>query len=272
MSSSSVVSVRKFWYQSMAPIRGLPNYRQALEKHARVACPEGTEVSFNGVREERYHGRLPAEVHRYPYAKLVLQLDAIEFGRRAEREGFDAYIIGSFSEPFLAETRSVLEIPVVSLAEASLLMACSLAEQFALVTLSPAYAKRVRGVVRRHGLEGRLSGIHSLSAHLDEAGVDAAFASPKALIDDFTSAAEKAVEAGADCVIPSEGLLSEVLFANSVSTVGGAVVLDCIGAALLQAEMLVAAKKRLGLGIGRRWAYAKPPADLLEELRDGKDR
>ena len=95
---------------------------------------------------------------------------SIAFGLQAEREGFDAYIIGSFSEPFLAETRSVLDIPVVSLAEASLLTACSLAEQFALITLSPAYARRVRSVVKRHGLEGRLSGIYTLSTAYDEAG------------------------------------------------------------------------------------------------------
>ena len=44
---------RRFWYQSMAPIRSLPHYRQALEKHAREACGEGVEVAFNGVREER---------------------------------------------------------------------------------------------------------------------------------------------------------------------------------------------------------------------------
>jgi len=98
---------------------------------------------------------MPAEVHRYPYAKLTLQLDAIEFGMRAEREGFDAYIIGSFSEPFLQETRSVLDIPVVSLAEASLLTACSLSEQFALISLSSAYARRLRGVVRSRRDTGR---------------------------------------------------------------------------------------------------------------------
>lgn len=261
---------RRFWYQSMAPIRSLPHYRQALEKHAREACGDGVEVAFNGVREERYHGRLPAEVHRYPYAKLVLQLDAIEFGLQAEREKFDAYIIGSFSEPFLAETRSVLAIPVVSLAEASLLMACALAEQFALITLSPAYARRLRGVVRRHGLEGRLAGIEALSTARDEGDIDAAFASPKALIDDFTSVARKAVDGGADAVIPAEGLLSELLYANRVTTIDGATVLDCVGAALLHAEMLVSAKSRLGLGVGRRWAYARLPADLLAELRAGK--
>lgn len=263
--------MKRFWYQSMAPIRGLPQYRQAIEKKARLACPDGVEVVVNGVREERYHGRMPGELHRYPYVKLVLQLDAIEFGMRAEREKFDAYIIGSFSEPFLAETRSVLTIPVISLAEASLLTACSLAEQFALISLAPSYARRLRSVVRRHGLESRLTGVFATSTARDEADVEAAFASPQTLIDDFTAVAQNAVDAGADAVIPAEGMLSEVLCANRVTTIAGATVLDCVGAALLHADMMVHAKHRLGLGVGRRWAYAIPPADLLAELRAGKD-
>ena len=266
------MSRRKFWYQSAAPIRGLPHYRAALAAHALQACPEGVDVTFNGVREERYHGRLPAEMHRYPYAKFVLQMDSIEFAIEAEANGFDAFIIGSFSEPFLAETRSVLDIPVVSLAEASLLTACSLGEQFALVTLSPNYARRLRGVVRRHGLEGRLTDVFALGTAHDEGSVDAAFASPQALIEDFSAVARKAVADGADVVIPAEGLLSELLHANGIKTIDDAAVLDCVGAALLHADMMVRLKTALGVGVGRRWAYARPPADLLTELRSGMDR
>lgn len=87
---------------------------------------------------------------------------------------------------------------------------------------------------------------------------------------DFASVARKAVDGGADAVIPAEGLLSELLYANRVTTIDDATVLDCVGAALLHAEMLVSAKSRLGLGVGRRWAYVRPPAELLAELRAGK--
>ena len=61
--------------------------------------------------------------------------------------------------------------------------------------------------------------------------------------------------------------MNEVLYRERVRTIAGAAVLDCVGAALLHAEMLVSMKRRLGVGVGRRWAYAKPPADLLAELR-----
>lgn len=260
----------KIWYQSMAPIGSLPQYKKSLAQKARDASDGRIEAFVNGVREERYKGRLPAQVHKYPYAKLMLQLDVIEFGLQAEQEGHAAYVIGSFSEPFLTETRSVLGIPVVSLAEASLLSACALGEKFALITLSPEYARRLRVVVRRHGLERRLSGVFATSRLMDEADVERAFTSPASLIEDFTTVARRAIDEGADTIIPAEGLLSEVLAQNQIATIDQATVIDCVGTAVLHADFLVQAQRRLGMGVSRRWAYAKPPAELLEDLRPAK--
>lgn len=257
----------RIWYQSLAPIRALPNYVRALEEHAREACTPGVSVTFNGVNEARYGGRLPAEVHRYPYAKHKLQQDSIEFGIQAERAGYDAFVIGSFSEPFLAETRSVLGIPVVSLAEASLLAACSFADRFALVSLAPAYARRLEGVVKRHGLGGRLTECLALATAHDEASVDAAFSAPAKIIADFKVVAARAVAGGADVVIPAEGLLSELLHRNGVDAIDGATILDAVGMTLLNAEMMIQAKRRLRQGVARHWSYLRPPDDLLDALR-----
>jgi hypothetical protein len=60
-------------------------------------------------------------------------------------------------------------------------------------------------------------------------------------------------------------MLNEVLFVHGVHATDGAAVMDCVGAALLQAEMQVNARQRLGLGVGRCWAM-KPPPDILERL------
>ncbi len=38
----------------------------------------------------------------------------IDKALQAEREGYDAFIIGSYSEPFLKETRAAVNIPVLS--------------------------------------------------------------------------------------------------------------------------------------------------------------
>lgn len=257
----------RIWYQSMAPLAGLSGYVDTLRRHAKQACGEGVEVVFNGASEEPYRGHMPTDILKYPYVKHVLQTEAIAFCRQAECDGFDAVVLGSFSEPFLAEIRSLLEIPVISMPESVLLVACSLAEQFALVSLTPASVRRVQALVRRHGIESRVCAIQSLTKPVNESDLDAAFAAPQAIVADFTAVAEQAVGAGADVVIPAEGVLNEVLYANGVRNVLGATVMDCVGAALLYAELQIKLKRRLGMGVGRRWAYAKPPAELLDQLK-----
>ncbi len=254
-------------YQSMTPLSRLARYAAALQAHAREVCSPGVEVAVHGVSEAPYEDLMPADVLKYPYAKLVLQAECIEFTRRAEREGFDAVILGSFSEPFLPEIRSALDIPVVAMAEATLLLACSLAEQFALVTLAPANVKRVRAVVRRHALEARVCGVYALAHRVDEADLDAALGDGAAIVADFTAVARDAIEAGADVVVPAEGVLNEVVRASGLKALADATVLDCVGASLLYAELLVHMKRRMGVGVGRRWAYARPGPELLARLK-----
>lgn len=256
----------RIWYQSMTQLGALSNYAAALAQRAARVCSEHVEVVFNGVSEHRYQGRMPADILKYPYAKLVLQSEAIDFCRRAERENFDAIVLGSFSEPFLQEIRSVVDIPVVSMPESSLLVACSLAEQFALITLAPSNVRRLKSLVRRHGLESRISGIYAVTRHLDEADLNAALKQPDAVIADFTAVGRNAVDAGADLVIPAEGILNLLLHANGVDTIAGATVQDCVGVAFLYAELLVNLKRRAGLGVGRRWTYAMPPPELMAQL------
>ena len=253
-------------YQSMTQLGTLTHYADALKECAKKVCSEGTQVAFNGVTESRYEGRMPADILKYAYAKLVLQTEVIDFCRKAEQDGFDAIVLGSFSEPFLPEIRSLLSIPVVSLAEASLLTACSLGEQIALITLAPSNVKRLKALVRRHGLENRIQGYYCVTHHLDEADLNAALAQPAAVIEDFTAVAHKAVEAGADLIVPAEGVLNLVMAGNKVGPIGGATVLDCVGVAFLYTEMLVNLQRRTGIGVGRRGVYATPPADMLAQL------
>jgi Asp/Glu/hydantoin racemase len=253
----------RIWYQSMTAIGHLPRYLDALQRHAQAVCGNDVAITWNGASEHWYEERTPAEMLRYPYVKHVIQREAIDFCRRAEIEGHDAVILGSFSEPWLAEIRSILKIPVISMPESALLTACMYAERFALVPLAPAGVKRAAALVARHALGARVSGIESLPNPVTEAQLEAALAAPQAVSDDFTTVARKLVEGGADVIIPAEGVLSELLFWNNVRTIEGATVMDCIGNALATAQMMVQLQRTTGMGVGRRWAYTTPPPDIL---------
>jgi len=73
-------------------------------------------------------------------------------------------------------------------------------------------------------------------------------------------------------LLPSEGILNEVVYANRISALHGAAVMDCVGVALLHAEMLVRARRTTGLGYGRAWSYPRAAPELQERMRRNAHR
>lgn len=259
----------RIWYQSGAPLGALPVYANALETHVkRVASPD-TEIVFHGIPSEAYAGHAPAQVLKYAYARHLILGRIIENCILAERQGYDGVALGSYNDAFVREARSVVEIPVVSSAESSLLTACSLAMRFALITLTLENVARLRDIVERHGLTSRVCGVYSLEPATNEHELSLAFAEPKMLVAAFANSVERAVADGAELVIAAEGVLNEVLFAHGITRILDVPVLDCIGNLVLHAEMMINLKQRTGLSIGRRYEYAKPSPAILAALRKG---
>ncbi len=255
----------KIFYQSMTPVGDLAGYASALQQHAALLCPQA-ELRLNGMPAALFEGSSPTEVYRYPYAKHKIASAVLDIARQVEKEGYDAFVLGSFSEPFLPELRSILDIPVTSMAESSALVACSLADKFAFVSLSAVSARRLKPIIDKHGLGARVCGFHALPRPVNEHALNAAFDDSAALVANFTEAARVAIDGGADLVVPAEGVLTEVLFFAGVRAIDGATVMDCVGATLCHTEMLVNLQRRGGLGVGRRWAWLKPPAARLERI------
>jgi len=245
-------------YQSMTPVEHLTNYADALKKHAKKSCSPDTQVDFKGVQESFFEGSSPTEIYRYPYLKHRILSTIIENGRQAQADGYDAFILGSFSEPYLAELRSLLSIPVVSMVESCCMTASSLGDMFAFVCLSKVNTRRVKAIVAKHGMLSRVSGWYALPVPFEE--------NPDALITAFTQAATQAAEDGADVVIPSEGVMTEVLHFSGVKTIAGATVMDSVGATMTYAEMLVHLMKRSSLTMGRKWSYQQPSPEMLALL------
>lgn len=256
-------------YQSSTSFDSLPRYAQALRTHARAVLGDAAEVGFHGLPDRIYGGALPGQVLRYPYLKHLVQNAALETCIQAARGGIDAYIVGSFSEPLLKESRAAVDIPVLSLPESALLVGCSLAERSALITLSPRQSKRVDQVVERHGMQSRSAGCFDLGGRFSEADLAAAMDDPAAVVQAFEEAGRRAIDAGADLLIPAEGLLNEVVYAHQLHRVDGAAVMDCVGVVLLHAEMMVRARRVLHLNVGREWSYPMASEQLVAQMRQG---
>ncbi len=175
-------------------------------------------------------------------------------------QDFDAAIIAAFGDPGLFAARELFDLPVVGMAEASMLTACMLGRRFAIVTFARALGPWYEECVEAHGLKGRLAGIRML---------DSAFASVSDVQEEkeelLVELANRAVaDAEADVVIlagaPLAGLAERVRDRIPVPVV------DQMAAALKQAEALATLKVRKATAGTFRRPAAKPTTGLSAEL------
>jgi allantoin racemase len=176
--------------------------------------------------------------------------------------GVDAAVIAAFADPGLGGARELFPIPVIGLAEAGMLTACMLGGRFSIVTFASALEPWYRECVAWHGLEKRCAAIRTL-----EGAFRAINEVQEEKADLLVKLACRTIEEDqADVIIlagaPLAGLGPKVAERIPVPVV------DCVGAAVKQAEALVAlATKKARQGTFRR-PDAKPSIGLAQALAD----
>ncbi|HEX2527095.1 MAG TPA: aspartate/glutamate racemase family protein [Geminicoccus sp.] len=152
-------TVSRIWYQSFVDPQAQAPYitrLQAMLDH--VAAP--------GTRFE-VHGLTPPDRFFGPLTEFRCAIQTVRHAIDAERNGYDAFVIGHFQEPGLLECRTTLDVPVIGLGEAALLTACTLGRKIGLVTIDPVFIPWHEDQVVRHGLERRIAGVRAIRADLD---------------------------------------------------------------------------------------------------------
>jgi allantoin racemase len=118
--------VMRSFYQSFGVSRGSRDgaYSQVLNRIVDSAASQGTEISINGLSPHR------AIVEQYRYLEFLDTTEVLGNGLRAEREGYDAFLIGIIFDPGLSELGELLNIPVLGLRESSVHVACLMGRLF----------------------------------------------------------------------------------------------------------------------------------------------
>ena len=81
----------------------------------------------------------------------------------AERRGtIDAAIVAAFGDPGLGGARELFDFPVVGMAEAAMLMACTLGRRFGIVSFSRSLEPWFAEIVAWHGMSSRCAAIRTL--------------------------------------------------------------------------------------------------------------
>ncbi len=78
------------------------------------------------------------------------------------RNEIDAAVVAAFGDPGLGGARELFDFPVVGMAEAAMLVACTLGRSFAIVSFSRSLEPWFAEIVAWHGLSGRCAAIRTL--------------------------------------------------------------------------------------------------------------
>ncbi|MCG8355249.1 MAG: aspartate/glutamate racemase family protein [Kiloniellales bacterium] len=212
--------------------------RGVLQSHAAA----GVEVEVRSIP------RGPGSIESSYDAALVVP-ELLTLLVQAERDGFDAAMIGCFSDPGLEAARELLEMPVVGPGESALHLAAQLGSRFAIVSPSEG-SGRVAARMRALGLDGKFAGVRSISMSV----LDLA-RQREPTLERIAEVGRRAVaEDGADVLVLGCMSMAFLGIADSLRARIGVPVVNPVVAALKTAEMIVA----MGLSHSKE-AYPRPP-------------
>jgi allantoin racemase len=175
-------------------------------------------------------------------------------------ETVDAAVIAAFGDPGLGGARELFPLPIVGLAEAGMLTACMLGRTFGIVTFAQALGPWYEECIASHGLTGRCAGVRTLDGPFKS--VDDVGNEKEDLLVDL--ALRSVEEDKADVILlagaPLAGLAWRVRDRIPVP------VIDCVGAAVRQAEVLASLKPRKATAGTYRRPAPKPSIGLPTSL------
>jgi allantoin racemase len=255
----------RLFYQTLGMSRGsrAGAYGQLLKRIIDRSAAPGTEIDIFGLSPHR------AVADQYRYLEFQDTTEVLENGLRAEREGYDAFLIGNIFQPGLHELRELLNIPVLGLAESTVQVACLMGPSFSLINVNSKFTRRILEGIRLQGLESRLVSVEMMT--VDRPGsFDLALRDADAMAEivrQFREVAKRSLDRGAEVLIPAGGSLMAVLSEAGVHEVDGAPVLNGIFALVKTGELAVQMRALTGTFTSKRLVYAPPKGALLADVR-----
>jgi len=217
-----------------------------LELLQQVKRPD-TSVEVVSLKRGPHH----VEYHYYEALILTEMLHTV---KRAEKEGFDAAVIGCFYDPGLREAREITERLVVTApAEATMLLACSLGHKFSIIVGRDKWIPKMEENVIRYGLKDRLASFKAV-----DLGVHDFQADLKRTKQRLRAAAKEAIQSDRAEVIIL-GCTAEFGFFRELQSELGAPVLDAVVTPFKYAEYLVELKCVADWTHSKIGGYESPP-------------
>lgn len=201
------------------------------------------------------------------YEQLFGSVEMVKRACQAEKQGYDAFIIGCASDMALVECRSMVSIPVIAPTEACSYIAATLGYKFSIIDLQYATRPVIEGAVRNTGLLSKLASIRSPE------GMDAAKSAkltsedPLKAVQVYRSEMKKAiVEDGAEALIVSCMLTSAFLTEHGLYEVDGVPIIDLLAGSLKMAEIMIDLHREYGTKVCKNTVYRAPSPGWDKDL------
>ena len=257
----------RIWHQSFTVLDDVPHYRDALQRHLQSVVAETTQLDLHGMAPGTYPSDYPGSHIGYGYLSGLHKEQFVQAALRAEDEGYDAFMIATIPDTGFEEIRSLVDIPVLGFGQTSVLSAAQLGDRVGIVNFIAALTPQLRRNFEHYRLAELVGPIVQVDAAFHD--IMASFAEPAPLIEAFQAAARRAIELGANVIVPGEGPLNVFLADNGISAVDGVPVLDSLGVLAMTAELRARLHRRSGLVPHRNGFFGqRPPRDLLNAARN----
>lgn len=248
----------RIWNQSFTHPHETHHYHTRLAAYLQDMARPGTTVDVLGMTP-------PSRKHRI--TELRCAVEAVRNAVRAEKEGYDAFILGHFQDAGLWEARASVKIPVIGLGEISMLYACTLGRKIGLITIDPLFIPIHEEQIARYGLQHRVvavAAVNSGSADYERAFADAEFA--RSVREKYVRQILPLAERGIEIIIPAGGLPLMLLAEDQALETGGAVILNGLAVAVKAAETAVELRRIFGTEPSRASTFILPTEAALKTL------
>lgn len=236
----------KVQYLVPGPMSKWPSGRREMERREQLLNAwafAGTRVTVVDVPEG------PASIESV-YEEMLAIPETLKGVQRAERQGFDAVIIGCFGDPGLDGAREVTTVPIIGPGQSSMLLAAELGHRFSVITVMESIVAPIEYQAMKAGVHAKLASVLSAEIPVLE------------LMSDRDATMRRMLEVGrlavardrADAIALGCMTMSFLDLADQLAAELGVPVINAGKAALKAAESLVAQ----GLAHSKR-GYPVPP-------------
>ena len=228
--------------------------------------PIGTDVldenmleTINKVKREDVEAKVvhlskgPSHLEYHYYEHLNLG-ETLDWVRWAEKEGYDAAVIGCFYDPGLREARELASIPVIFPAEATMSLAATLGHKFSIIVGRRKCIPKMESNVFQYGLERKLASFRTINFTVPRMAKE-----PRKLKEAILMEAKKAVEEdGAEVIVL--GCTGESGFMKELMNELRVPVLDPVVISWKHAEMMADLHRKVGLTHSKLYGFEPPPS------------